>query len=111
MGGYLALGWEPSLRHRVALDLAAEERRADEYVDVTNGAATIDFERSVAHPRERRARAVLGWESALRGGAVRLLAQLGIERATNFDFVDGASRTGGLARIGMTFGPSWEVPR
>jgi len=109
MGAYLALGWEPSLRHRLALDLAAEERSADEYVDVTNGAATIDFERSVAHPHERRARAVLGWEGARRGGAVRLLAQLGIERASNFGFVDRVSRTGGLARIGLTFGPSWEA--
>ncbi|HYD54003.1 MAG TPA: capsule assembly Wzi family protein [Gemmatimonadaceae bacterium] len=99
--GYLALGWAAAVWQRVELQLAAEERRADEYVDVTGGARTIDFERSLERPRERRLRAVAQWDAGTDDGARRLLVQLGTERTTHWSNEPDARRTGWLARVGV----------
>jgi hypothetical protein len=104
-GGYLSVGWSPSTWSRVSLDLAREERRGDEYEDVTGGARTIDFERTLARPAERRTRGVAGWEAALRDGALRLVMQVGIEAISNVDSTERDS-TGYHGRFGVELRPS-----
>lgn len=104
-GAYASLAWSGSTWTRLTLDVAGEERRADEYTDVTNGAATIDFERTLARPRERRVRAVASWEGAFREGTVRLLLQAGAERTTAADFVEERRITGGLGRVSLSIVP------
>jgi len=100
-GAYLSVGWRPSTWRALALEIAAEERRADEYTDVTGGARTIDFERVLARPRERRWRGVASWSSAFRGGAGRVRLDGGIERTLDWANVAGEHRTGGLGRVSV----------
>lgn len=104
-GAFLTTSWSTGPWSRVSVELAAEERRGDEYTDVTGGARTIDFERSLARPIERRGRVVIGVETARRSGAILMLLQAGLERTANWDFIDGRSRTGGLARLSVSLYP------
>ena len=104
-GAFLTTSWSTSPWGRASVELATEERRGDEYTDVTGGASTIDFARSRSRPVERRGRIVLGVETARRSGAVRMLLQAGVERSTNWNFVDGDTRTGALARVSVSLHP------
>lgn len=105
-GAFASLSWSPSTWRRFSLDGALEGRRAHEYTDVTGGAATIDFERTETRPVERRARLVAGIETAGADGRLRLGVQAGVERAANWNFTDGAHRTGGLGRVTLTWVPA-----
>jgi hypothetical protein len=104
-GGYLNLTLSPSTWQRVALDLAAESRRGDEYTDATGGARTIDFVRTLERPAERRLRAVGTWDGSFRAGTLRLLLQAGVERVTNVSFDDGVTDNGALARVMVELRP------
>lgn len=104
-GAYASLAWSGATWTRVTLDGAMEERRGDAYTDVTGGAATIDFERTETRPVERRARLVGGLEAGRGDGRLRLLVQAGVERATNWDFEPGASRTGAVGRVSLVLVP------
>jgi hypothetical protein len=96
-GSYATLEWQPTSRHTLQLELAIERLSNDQYTVVP----VFTFVRTEGRPKERRQRAMLRWVSEPMPHNVNVLAGLGVERETNFDFVVGQNRLDGLAQVGL----------
>lgn len=103
VGAYFRVAWAGSLRQRWDVLFAGERRSDDQYVGYGPENGLLLFRRIDTRPKELRMRAVVTWSSVSRGPGIALTSQLGYERTRNFGFVDGAARTGGLARLGLEY--------
>ena len=102
-GGYGNLHWAASPRHRFTFDGALERRSHDEYEILPLPFPQFKFGRTLERPKEWRLRAVASWHSLARENGFGTLAELGVERVKNFDFVDAADRTNVMGRLGLEY--------
>jgi hypothetical protein len=107
LGGYLTLDGESSRFGTLALSGAYEVRSGNRYGSTVTDAHGDGFRfvQVEHHPGEHRARAMTTWTPTSRGSRMTWRATLGVEHVTNFDFVEGRSRTNVLAQLGYEWRP------
>jgi hypothetical protein len=107
LGGYLTIDGEASRVGMFALTGAYEVRSGNRYASTVADAhgGGFRFVQIEHHPGEHRARAMATWIPTSRNARVTLQASLGVERVTNFDFVEGRGRTNALAQLGYVWRP------
>jgi hypothetical protein len=91
--GYLRLRWDNGGAHALSIDAAVERRGGDSITTASEGPHEDNFHfvTVATFPKEWRHRIVANW-SWWAGARSQVVVKAGYERATNFNFVDGASR-------------------
>lgn len=100
-GGYLRVNWDRGGSRRFSLDAAIERRDGDSYQAVSDGPDEDNFRFQMLQsvPAEWRYRLDGAVHMRLSGRALALRA--GVERARDFGFTRGASRTNFLVGVSM----------
>jgi hypothetical protein len=101
--GYLRLAWDAGGRSAFRVDAALERRGGSFYTATVDTTATgrqfnFRFVLVEGRPAERRHRVVVDWVTRSEAGW-RATVDVGIERVSNFEFVDGRNRTNALAGV------------
>jgi hypothetical protein len=91
--GYLRLRWDNGGSQTLSVDAAIERRGGDSITTVSEGPKENNFHfvTVASFPKEWRHRVMANW-SWWAGPRSQVVVKAGYERATNFDFVKGASR-------------------
>lgn len=107
LGGYLTIDGESVQLGSFAVTGAYEVRSGNRYASTSGGPndAGFRFVQIEHHPGEHRARAMGTWTPTSRTSSMTLRVTLGVERVSNFAFVDGAARTNALAQLGYEWRP------
>ena len=107
LGSYLSIDRSDDRVGTVALAGAFEVRSGNRYGVAVTGPQERGFHFVLLerHPAESRARALLSWTSPARRPHVSTNLATGIERTTNFSFVDGFRRTNFIAQVGVEVHP------
>jgi len=107
LGGYLTVDGESRQFGTMALTGAYEVRSGNRYASTTadSTGAGFRFVQIEHHPGEHRARAMATWTPTSRSSHITMRATVGVEHVSNFAFVDGQSRTNGLAQIAYEWRP------
>lgn len=100
-GLYANLDWRIAVRRRASIQLAIERRSHDEYELLPE--PNFGFRRTIARLKEWQGRVMGTWELLPYVGRVGGLMQLGYARTRNFDFVDGRTQNGVLARVAVQY--------
>ncbi|MFL5616677.1 MAG: capsule assembly Wzi family protein [Gemmatimonadaceae bacterium] len=100
-GLYANLDWYQSVFRRYSIQGAVERRSNDQfrYWDVPLPA--FGWSRIEERPKEWRSRVLATWRQLPSGAGLGAFGQVGYEKALNFNFVQGDSRNGFLARAGV----------
>jgi hypothetical protein len=101
VGGYLTMDTELSAVGGLAVTGAYEVRSGNRYASTATGPrdSGFHFVQIERHPGEHRARTLVTWTSPSRGSRNAVSATVGVERVSNFAFVDGRDRTNALAQV------------
>ena len=94
-GGYLAIAIRPNASDRVVVQVAREERSNDLYVIEGN----FRFTKTIDRPEETRTRLLADWERYWPERNLGVVARVGYEHVTNFDFAEADVRHGALLEI------------
>ena len=107
VGGYLTLDAELGAVGALAVSGAYEVRSGNRYASTASGPQDSGFRfvQVEHHPGEHRARTLMTWTSPSRRSRSAVSATVGIERISNFAFVDGRDRTNGLAQLRYEWRP------
>jgi hypothetical protein len=107
LGGYLTIDTELRRLGTFALNGAYEVRSGDLYGSTVSDAHGdgFHFVQVANHPGEHRTRGTATWTPTSRASRITVRATLGLERVSNFGFVEGRSRTNGLAQLGYEWRP------
>jgi hypothetical protein len=107
LGGYLSLDAELSALWALAVIGAYEVRSGNRYASTASGPQDSGFRfvQVEHHPGEHRSSALITWTSPSRRSRSAVSATVGIERISNFAFVDGRDRTNGLAQLHYEWRP------
>lgn len=97
--------WDPAAAWTLAVTGALEQRSGDHYTtQFGENDSGWTFLKTADRPEERRGRLLVEWTRLLAGGDARLELEGGVEQVGNHDFVAGASRMNGLARVALVYG-------
>jgi len=107
LGGYLMIDAELRRLGTFALNGAYEVRSGNLYGSTVSDARGDGFRfvQVANHPGEHRTRTTATWTPTSRASHITLRVTLGVERVGNFGFVEGRSRTNGLAQLGYEWRP------
>jgi len=107
LGGYVTLDGESGQLGTLALTGAYEVRSGNRYASTSTGSNSAGF-RCVQiehHPGEHRTRATATWTPTSRKLRASLRFTFGVEHVSNSGFVDGQTRTNGLAQLDYEWRP------
>jgi hypothetical protein len=100
-GAYLFVDWNAARGTAVGVELADEAYRANQYTIYSEDPFIIaEF---ATRPQERRLRALVSLRRRQSTHGFSWQAGAGIEHITNFNFSAGATRTEGVATIGLSY--------
>lgn len=104
---YFTLSLVPSLIREIGVNVAFERRSNDQYRVVSDAPndAKFRFEKVQVLPKEDRQRLTLAWAEGSITGGLRLIGELGLERAARYNFEAGITKTNALARLTIEYRP------
>jgi hypothetical protein len=107
LGGYLTVDGDAGKAGEFSLTGAHEVRNGNSYSSDVTGADTRGFHFVLVsrRPFEQRSRVVASWITGPRNQHLDVKWSAGAERVTNFNFVDGQSRTNGLFEVNVEYRP------
>jgi hypothetical protein len=107
LGGYLTLDSDFGRIGEFSLTAAHEVRNGNTYGSAVTGVDTrgFHFVLDARRPFEQRSRALASWIGGPHNQHLDIKWTAGVERVTNFDFVDGQTRTNGLFQVSLEFRP------
>jgi hypothetical protein len=107
LGGYVTLDGESGQLGTLALTGAYEVRSGNRYASTSTGSNSggFRFVQIEHHPGEHRTRATATWTPTSRKLRASLRFTFGVEHVSNFGFVDGQTRTNGLAQLDYEWRP------
>ncbi len=107
LGGYLTVDDDVGRIGEFSLTAAHEVRNGNSYASAVTGADTRGFHFVLVtqRPFEQRSRLMATWTIGPRSTHFDIRASAGAERVTNFNFVNGASRTNGVGQLNVEYRP------
>jgi hypothetical protein len=107
VGGYLTIDGESAKRGYVAVTTAFEARSGNSYTSGVTGSGSTGFHfvQTAHRPAEKRARVLGSWTMPSTASGFETRATVGVERVSNFQFVNGSDRTNWLASLALVYRP------